>query len=207
MIKIDSECDIAPTTWQQGFLEILPEIQARLRRAFCRLGPDAREEATEDGIVHCLLAYIRLFDQGRVQQITASNLSWYATLHVRRGRETACRLNAREPLSRYAQLGAGTKTMRPKRLDTVHGDWIDLLLTDRRSSVFDQVAARMDLRAWLNTLSRQVGKIARDLAHGYSTEEVARKNGVSASRISQLRRSLKTSWQVFQGECTFVASW
>jgi hypothetical protein len=43
-------------------------------------------------------------------------------------------------------------------------------------------------------------QIAKDLAVGCSTSEVARKHGVTASRISQLRRSLEASWMQFQNE-------
>ena len=98
----------------------------------------------------------------------------------------------REPLSRYAQLGKSR---------TIHGEpWIDVLVEDRRASIADQVAIRIDAREWLATLSRRTKQIARDLAVGFSTSEVARKHGVTAGRISQLRRTLQQSWLEFQGE-------
>lgn len=43
-------------------------------------------------------------------------------------------------------------------------------------------------------------EIAKDLAFGCSTSEVAKKHGVTAGRISQLRRVLEESWVAFQGE-------
>ena len=69
MIPIDKNSEKAQPAWQEGFLKILPEVQRRLTHAFCRLDPEARDDATEDAIVHCLLAYIRLFDQRRLQTI------------------------------------------------------------------------------------------------------------------------------------------
>ena len=84
-------------------------------------------------------------------------------LQVRQGRQAACRLNAREPLSRYAQLRSSWRIERLEGFDTPGANWIDWMIVDRRSSVADQVAARMDIRAWLITLSRRVGKIAREL--------------------------------------------
>lgn len=204
MIQTHNCCPDAHATWQHGFLEILPEIQDRLGHAFRRLDPESRDDATEDGIVHCLLSYIRLFEQGRLQSVSPSNLAWYAMLQVRRGRQAACRLNTREPLSRYAQLGKGIKIEPLQSYIAAHGDWVDQIVTDRRSSVGDQVAARMDIRAWLATLSRRTRKIAEALAYGFSTAEVARKNRLSASRISQLRKTLARSWAEFQKEdfCT-----
>ena len=64
----------------------------------------------------------------------------------------------------------------------------------------DQVAVRMDVRAWLATLSRRTRRIAKDLVYGCSTSEVAKQHGVTAGRVSQLRRELYEGWQVFQGE-------
>jgi len=58
----------------------------------------------------------------------------------------------------------------------------------------------MDVRAWFATLSRRTRQIAKDLAYGFSTSEVAKKHGVTAGRISQLRRELHDAWRVFQGE-------
>ena len=38
----------------------------------------------------------------------------------------------------------------------------------------------------------------KDLAFGCSTSEVAKKHGLTAGRMSQLRRSLEESWAAFQ---------
>ena len=103
-------------------------------------------------------------------------------------------MNGKEPLSRYAQVGNGIQVeQRP-------GNWLDLLVEDKRASVPDQVAAKMDVGAWFATLSRRMKQIARDLAYGFSTSEVAEKHGVTAGRISQLRRTLEESWAAFQQE-------
>ena len=60
--------------------------------------------------------------------------------------------------------------------------------------------------AWFTTLTKRMKEIARDLACGYSTSEVAKKYGVTAGRISQLRRMLEESWAAFQGEIANVAA-
>jgi predicted house-cleaning noncanonical NTP pyrophosphatase (MazG superfamily) len=43
-------------------------------------------------------------------------------------------------------------------------------------------------------------KIAETMAAGFGTEEIAALFNLSKSRISQLRRELKTSWGEFQRE-------
>ena len=58
------------TTWQLAFVAMMPEIQQKLRLAFCRLDPEAREDAIEEGVVHSLLVYLRLHEQGRAEAAT-----------------------------------------------------------------------------------------------------------------------------------------
>jgi len=181
------------TAWQSTFVAMLPEIQQKLRLAFCRLDHEAREDAIEEGIVHSLLAYLRLHEQGRAEVATASSLAWYSSRHVKRGRPAGGSMNGKEPLSRYAQIGNRIQIEPP-------GKWIDILVEDKRAPVPDQVAAKMDVGAWFATLTKRMKEIAKDLAFGCSTSEVAEKYGVTAGRISQLRRTLEESWLMFQGE-------
>ena len=103
-------------------------------------------------------------------------------------------MNGKEPLSRYAQLGNGIQ------VDQTQGQWIDTLVEDKRASVADQVAAKLDVGAWFATLTRKMKQIAGDFAFGCSTSEVANKYGVTPGRISQLRRTLEESWLAFQQE-------
>ncbi len=182
------------STWQSSFVAMLPEIEQKLRLAFCRLNPEAREDAIEEGVVYSLLAYVRLDEQGRADVAKPSSLAWYSSRQVKRGRPACGRMNGREPLSRYAQLGNGI------HVKQMHGQWIYTLIEDKRAPVADQVATKIDVAAWLATLTHRMRQIAKDLAFGYSTSEVARKHGVTAGRISQLRRTLEESWLEFQQE-------
>ena len=192
MIAINNERNEA--TWQSAFVAMLPEIEQKLRLAFCRLDPEACEDAIEEGVVHSLLAYVRLVEQGRVEVATPSSLAWYSSRHVKRGRPAAGRMNGKEPMSRYAQIGNGIQIERQPN------NWIDAIVQDKRAPVADQVAAKMDVGAWFATLTKRMKQIAKDLAFGCSTSEVARKHGVTAGRISQLRRTLEESWAEFQTE-------
>ena len=67
------------TTWQSNFTAMLPEIEQKLRLAFCRLDPEAREDAIAESIVDSLFAYVRLVEQGRAAVATASRLAWYSS--------------------------------------------------------------------------------------------------------------------------------
>jgi hypothetical protein len=192
MIAFNSELN--ETNWQHTFVEMLPLIEEKLRLAFCRLDPEAREDAVEEGVVHSLLAYVRLVEQGRAEVATASSLAWYSSRHVKRGRPAGGRMNGKEPLSRYGQISNNIE------IERLPSNWIDMLVSDRRAPVADQVAAKLDVGAWFSTLTKRMKEIAKDLAIGCSTSEVAEKHGVTAGRISQLRRVLEDSWVAFQRE-------
>ena len=200
MIAVDNHRQETQATWQAEFVAILPEIQQRLRYAFRQLRAEAAEDAVEEGVIHAMLSYVRLFEQGRAESASAMSLAWFAAKQVQQGRPAVGRLSSREPLSRYAQLGQGFHVERLHSYSKRHDQWIDVIVADGRAPVADQVAARMDVRAWFATLSRRTRQIAKDLAYGCSTSEVAKKHGVTAGRVSQLRRELYEGWQVFQGE-------
>ena len=92
------------TTWQPNFIAMLPEIQQKLRLAFCHLDLEAREDAIEEGIVHSLLAYVRLHEQGRDEVATPSSLAWYSSRQVKRGGQAGGRMNLARDGSCYARL-------------------------------------------------------------------------------------------------------
>ena len=184
MIAVNNERE--DTDWQTTFLTMLPELEKRLRGAFRFLDPEAREESLREAIAHSLFAYVRLHEQGRADAATPSSLAWYSSRQVKRGRPAAGRMNGKEPLSRYAQLGNGIQ------IERLQSNWIDTLVEDKRAPVADQVAAKLDVGAWFATLTQRMRQIAKDLAFGCSTSEVARKHGVTAGRISQLRRNWKS---------------
>jgi len=200
--------NVSPKTndWQSGFVALLPEIQQRLDYAFRHRNTEARDDATTDGIAHALLAYRRLYQRHRVEVATATNLAWCAIRQVEAGRVAGNPLNSREPLSLYAQRRRAMSVVSLQTCTARERAWIDRLANDHRVSVIDQVAARLDVAAWLATFCRRTRQIASDLAHGCTTSEVARKYGVTASRISQLRRELARSWQEFQHEPERAAS-
>jgi hypothetical protein len=195
-----NSCTRPPAKWATGFLAMLPEIESRLRYSFRDLSPELRDDSTEDGIVHCLLSYVRLFEQERVDRVTPASLTRFATLHLRSGRHAGCRLNSKDPLSRYSQYRTGIKVVQLSVSEPGDDVWINDMVDSRQAPVAEQVAIKLDFVAWLGSLCRRTRNIAADLAQGFSTSEVSQKYGVTSSRIAQMRRELKVSWQKFQGE-------
>ena len=70
---------------------------------------------------------------------------------------------------------------------------------DRTATPAEVATARIDIRAWLETLTPRNREIASVLAVGESTAETAKRFGLSSGRISQLRGELCGSWKRFSG--------
>ena len=105
-------------------------------------------------------------------------------------------LNANDVMSPYAQRRKGFGF-----------EWIDHMMPEDRSATPAEVAtARMDIRAWLETLTPRNRAIASLLAVGESTGETAKRFGLSSGRISQIRGELCESWDSFQDAAVHEAS-
>jgi DNA-binding NarL/FixJ family response regulator len=136
-----------------------------------------------------------LAEKGKQGVAYATPLARFAIKQVRAGRQVGGRLNVRDPLSKHAQLQKGIKVQRLHRYRRETDEWIEVMVEDRRTPIPDQVAFRIDVSAWFALLPLRQCKIARDLALGWRTGDLARKHKLSAGRISQIRRELYRSWQ------------
>ncbi|MCH7687365.1 MAG: hypothetical protein IH899_11900 [Planctomycetes bacterium] len=174
--------------WHPAFLEMLPAIQRHARISFRHLDAEAREDLVQEVIANSLVAFLRLFSLGKAELAYPSVLARYGVAQARDGRRVGGRLNANDVLSRYAQRRRGFEV-----------EWIDHMMPEDRSATPAEVAtARMDIRAWLETLTPRNREIASLLAVGESTGETAKRFGLSSGRISQLRGELCGSWGKFQ---------
>ena len=191
--------DPAPSAgeWQNDFLTMLPRIETQLRRQFRGLGPEAAEEAVQEGVANCLQAFVSLHRKNRREDAYPSVLARFAAQQVGAGRKVGSSLNADEPLSEYAQRKRQFYEVQVDRLSVEAGKSIEAAIADRYVSIPERVALRIDMPRWLQGLSRRMRQIAKDLAIGCTTTEVAAKYGVTAGRISQIRRELYRSWQEF----------
>jgi hypothetical protein len=84
--------------------------------------------------------------------------------------------------------------------DREESQWQEIVVEDHRAGPAETAACRIDFASWLLRLPVRLRKIALTLAGGETTSEAAKKFKVTAARISQLRRWLKESWELFQGE-------
>ena len=182
----------------EQFVAMLPWIRHQASRAFCRFRPERKEDLIQEVIANAYCAFVALDRRGKANVAYATPLASFAIRQVLAGRQIGTRPNRRDVLSAQAHSAGEVVVERLDEFDQEQGDWRAALLEDRRATPADMAAARIDVAAWLRSLSQRTRRIAEVLATGETTSGVARQFHVSSARISQLRAELKQSWERFQ---------
>ncbi len=183
---------------QNGFLIILPQIRRQVEIAVRHLRGDVREEFIAEVIARAYCMWFRLAAQGRAQIARPTPLARFAMRQVRAERRVGSRANGQDVFSATARRKHGFGMERLDRIDNQSTAWQQLVVEDRRAGPAETAAARVDLAAWLRTLSTRNRRIAMALACGETTGIVAQQFGLSAGRVSQLRSWLRQHWERFQ---------
>ena len=200
MIRIASQSKHRFPAWHHGFLRMLPAIATHSRISFRHLAPEARDEAVAECLANALVAYARLVELDKVSLAYPTVLARYAVAQVKDGRRVGGHLNVRDVSSVYCQRQKGVIVERLDRYDQEEDAWQEILVEDKHAGPAEVAAIRMDFAAWLRTLPSRLRRIAKVLAAGKNTNTVARTFGVSAGRVSQIRKELHQAWQEYQGE-------
>ena len=179
------------------FLEMLPRIRRQASVAFRRLRPDHKDEVIQEVVANAYCAFVRLVDRGKGDIAYATPLAKFAIWQVTAGRQVGTKPNLRDVLSPQAHAAGEITVERLDEFDHEQGELRAALIEDRRATPADTAAARIDVAAWLRSLSNRSRRIAMTLAMGESTGDVARQFKLSSARISQLREELKASWERF----------
>jgi hypothetical protein len=187
---------------QEMFLTMLPSITRVARQAFSDRDPEAREEAAAEVVAHAYLMFVGLVERGKEALAYPSVLAMFGVKRVRIGRQAATPQNVRDVSSMFCQLQKRIAVERLDRYDREDKAWHEILVEDHRAGPAETAAARIDVGNWFKSLTPRDRKIANFQAAGNATGETAERFGVSAGRISQLRRKFMESWEGFQGECS-----
>jgi hypothetical protein len=108
---------------------------------------------------------------------------------------------ARDVLSRLAQQRKGFAVCKLPDCSTLDGSPLSEALHDNtRTPPDEQCAFRIDFPAWRATHTQRDRCVLDDLMLGERTSDVAGKYGISAGRVSQLRRQLLLDWRRFLSE-------
>ena len=173
-----------------AFEDRLPEIDRLVASHFKHLDPDAREEAIQNSTVLAFRYWTRLVEKGKTGEDCFMAAIWWAISHTKLGRQGGGRAKSKAKcVMDYARRRKGDVA--------IHGG-LDLnLFVGRQSSVPDIVQFRIDTAAFLETLNERDREIARDLAAGMGTGEVAKERGVTPAAISQARTRLRKKYDAF----------
>jgi hypothetical protein len=185
--------------WQAGFLTLLPAVETHARIKFRKLRADQREEAIQETIAAACMQYQLAAAHGKLHAVHPSTLADFAVRHTRTGRHVGgCHDRVNDVLSANCHRTYGVKVQGlPSRSWDGTDGWRQQA---RRVPVPDLAAFRIDFTRWLKTFAQRDRRIIAALADGHSGFAVADRFGVSAGRVSQLRRKYERMWALFQGE-------
>jgi hypothetical protein len=197
---VQNPCRSIEQQHHDRFLEMLPRIRSQASVAFRQLRPEHKAELIQEVLANAFVAFARLVRRGKANVAYATPLANYAIRQVLDGRQVGTKPNVNDVTSPYARAACGFVVERLDRFDTEEGEWREVLVEDRHAGPAEIAAARIDVAAWLRSLPARDRRIAKTLAMGETTTDVARKFNLSRPRISQLRELFRKSWEQFQGE-------
>ena len=175
----------------EQFLKLVPTIIRFARFALRNLRSQEREEELCEVLAYAFCAFRRLVELDRRDVVYASALARFAVARIRAGRRVGTKLKSRDVFAVSNQCRRALLS-----------NWVDMLADDSLTPVPDQVAFRLDFRAWLRRLKQRDRKLVKYMAMGNSAGEAAERFTISTARVSQLRGELHASWTAFQGEVT-----
>lgn len=200
MIRIASQPKPTTPAWHEVFLKMAPQIEQHAKIAFRHLDPEARAESIQNALCNACAAVARLAELNKLDLCYPSVLARFAVAQTKDGRMLGRPLNCKDISSAYCQRAKAIVVERLDRFDVQEQAWQEILVQDRHCGPFDIVRTKLDFAAWLRSLPTRLRRIARMLANGERTYDVARKFGLSDGRISQIRSALQASWRRFVGE-------
>jgi len=174
--------------WHRVFLAMLPKIVSYARGAFAGLKPEARQEAIQNVVANSCAAVAGLARRGKLDLCYPTVLAQYGIKQTRDFRLVGNKLNIRDVMSKYCQARKGIAIQRLDKYDETEQEWMEAVVEDPHTPVFEQAQFRVDFPAWLQTLKPRDLRVARFLSRGERTGDAARKFGTSEGRISQCRR-------------------
>jgi hypothetical protein len=183
----------------KSFLDLLPHLTRYARLYFRdRQCPHGRADAIAEAVALAWRWYLRLAARGKDPATAAAGLIVFAARAVACGRRLCGKAKRKDALSRSRGIEqhqvanrSGPGTTRPP------GFLVEALADNTRSPVPDQVVFRLDFPTWCRTRTQRERRMIAALMAGERPLDVARKYGLTAARISQLRREFRADWEKF----------
>jgi hypothetical protein len=187
---------------QAVFLLILPRIERHAQIYFRHVRcPQQQDDAIAEVVALSWKWVVRLTQRGKDIQSFVSAIASFAAKAVKSGRRLCGQEKAKDVLSPRAQQRRGFSVGKLPDFSSLSSNPLMEALADNTQTPPDEQAAfRIDFPVWLATFSERQRRIIEDLMAGERTVEVSQKYGISAARISQLRREFQQDWLNFCGD-------
>jgi hypothetical protein len=205
IVPVTNDAVNAPFAGQlhAAFLLLLPRIQTHARVHFRHVKcPGRRDDLAAEAVGVAWKWYARAVGAGKDPADFPGAFAALACRHARCGRTLCGSERAKDALSKRAQRlhNFAVQTVPAVETGVDGNEAIAALRDNTRTPPPEQAAFRIDFPAWLAQLTDRNRRMARDMALGESTTDLAIKHDVSQARVSQLRRELHRSWRLFHGE-------
>ena len=186
----------------KSFLALLPRLTRYARRYFRdRQCPHSKADAIAEAVALAWRWHLRLAARGKDPVAAAAGLIVFAARAVACGRRLCGKAKRKDALSRRHAIEQHDRHYGSGEGKTQDGCFLAEVLADNtRSPVPDQAAFRVDFPTWCQTRTQRERSIINDMMVGERTLDVARKYGLTAARISQLRREFNADWKQFVDE-------
>jgi hypothetical protein len=198
------------------FLVLLPRIELHGRIFFRDLACHKREEAIAEMVALAWKWFCRLAERGKDVSQFQMDFVYLVARAVKSGRRVASQAKAKDVMNPATQrrhgfnverLHSSTCASHKDLYSTPHGQELhdafeERLRDNTMTPVPEQVAFRIDWPAWVITRTDRDRRIIKDLIAGERTLDVSRRHGISAARVSQLRREFHDDWLRFNGEAS-----
>ena len=183
--------------------EVVPRLRSAIPRVVNCVGAEDPNELIQDATAMAARMIDRVEQQGKLGQITASNIAYYTIQHCKSGR----RANG---TSRVDIMASATQLSGVTRLHSLNEvvaedecgveifELQDVISNDREDPA--TVAARqLDWDAFLDQLSHIEQLVVEFMSAGKTLRDVARKVGVSDSAMQTYRRKIAVKLLEFMG--------
>jgi hypothetical protein len=164
---------------QHIFINDLPDMLRISLWAFKGRDPERREDLAWTAVELCWRYWIELYEQGRGELLRPC-LS-YCIRQARAGRDVS-------------------QARRVPPIEVVPWEGVEFDVLFGRLAPDAEVALRLDVTAWMDSLRPIDAALAAQLGNGERVTDVARALNVTPGRVSQRRDALTKSWLAFTAD-------
>jgi hypothetical protein len=184
------------------FLTLLPRIELHGRVYFRHLRCEqTRQDAIAEIVALAWKWFLRLGRRGKAPNDFPSAIATFAARAVNNGRRLCGMDRPNDVLSPRARHDRRFTASPLPLSSSLDGSLFEEALHDNtQTPVPEQVAFRLDFPSWLLTHTERDRRLVTDLMRRERTQEIGRRYGLSAGRVSQLRREFHADWRRFTGE-------